>query len=108
MRNNVLIKSPSVCVCGNTKEISDFVCPACLEAIQYVVDTGIIPDVKALKNRRISPAGKCSLCSGNYVLGGNNPQPVIDDFNARCCHKCNDTIVFAARIKEFKQTKIKQ
>ena len=105
MQNNISIKSPSVCVCGNTKEISDLGCPACLEAIQYVIDTGIIPNIGTLKNRGFNPAGKCSLCSGNYVLGGNNPQPVIEDFNARCCHKCNYTVVLSARIKEFQQTK---
>jgi hypothetical protein len=41
---------------------------------------------------------KCSLCGLNLVGIGNNPQPVLDDVNARCCNTCNDTRVIPARI----------
>jgi hypothetical protein len=39
----------------------------------------------------------CSICKKPFQGFGNNPQPVIDDFDARCCDECNKGIVIPAR-----------
>ena len=34
---------------------------------------------------------------------GNNPWPVVEDEDARCCDYCNDTVVIPERIRQFKK-----
>jgi hypothetical protein len=49
----------------------------------------------------------CSICKKFYPASqfgqgyGNNPKPVIDDFKARCCDKCNATVVLQARMRRM-------
>ena len=43
--------------------------------------------------------GICSLCGGVYDHYGNNPMPLIDDFDARCCDRCNEEKVVPARCR---------
>ena len=40
----------------------------------------------------------CCICGEEFTGWGNNPSPVNDDENARCCDICNDTVVVPARI----------
>ena len=40
----------------------------------------------------------CCICGKNYIGYGNNAEPVAE---GRCCDRCNDTVVFLARIKEL-------
>jgi len=39
----------------------------------------------------------CSICGFPYEGYGNNPQPVLDDYEARCCDRCNATVVVPER-----------
>ena len=42
---------------------------------------------------------KCCFCGKECENEfGNNPAPVNNDPNARCCNECNDKIVIPARI----------
>ena len=43
----------------------------------------------------------CCICGKKFIGWGNNPYPVVDDENARCCDDCNGTTVVPARIAEF-------
>jgi hypothetical protein len=51
----------------------------------------------------------CSICKRFYSdeeFGhgfGNNPMPVIDNVEARCCDKCNMEVVLQARLKRTAQ-----
>jgi len=45
--------------------------------------------------------GKCSLCKGQYVNFGHNPEP-LKHFNKRCCDECNRTRVIPARLEKTK------
>jgi len=44
---------------------------------------------------------KCSLCEEMFTGYGHNPQPLIDDINARCCDDCNTNLVLVARIGNY-------
>lgn len=99
------------CACGNSKKQGALSCSVCAKALQYYLERRTkyegLNKAKFLKsirkNHGIGVAGKCSLCDGNYIFGGNNPQPIIDDYDARCCDRCNDTIVSPARINHIKK-----
>lgn len=41
--------------------------------------------------------GTCCLCGGRFERYGNNPWPLADDMNDRCCDKCNAEKVIPAR-----------
>ena len=44
---------------------------------------------------------ECVLCNEEFIGGyGNNPDPVVKEWNARCCNPCNTNIVIPARLKE--------
>lgn len=94
-----------VCACGNSKEKNSLSCSVCGKALHYYLERRTkyeeFNKAKFLKSMRknhgIGVAGKCSLCDGNYIFGGHNPQPVIDDYDARCCDRCNDTMVSNVR-----------
>jgi len=100
-----------VCACGNSKEAGDICCPVCNKALKHYLERRAkyegLNKAKFLKSMRkghgIGVAGKCSLCDGHYIFGGNNPQPVIDDYDARCCDKCDETAVRQARINHIKK-----
>lgn len=44
---------------------------------------------------------KCCICDGTFNGYGNNPWPVVEDKNARCCDQCNETKVIPARIVQI-------
>jgi hypothetical protein len=39
----------------------------------------------------------CSICGRPYEGYGHNPQPVVADYEARCCDACNSSVVLPAR-----------
>ena len=41
---------------------------------------------------------KCCICGHNCVGYGNNPWPIVNDDNARCCDICNERKVIPERI----------
>lgn len=41
--------------------------------------------------------GTCSLCGGQYIRWGNNPDPLLP-FEKRCCDECNNNKVIPARL----------
>ena len=43
------------------------------------------------------PHYTCCICGKQFVGYGNNPWPVNDDENARCCDPCNIDVVIPAR-----------
>ena len=100
-----------VCACGSPKEAGELSCSVCDKALNNYLErrekyegfnkTKFMKSIR--KDHGIGVAGKCSLCDGNYIFGGNNPQPVIDDYDARCCDGCSDTVVSAARINHIKK-----
>ena len=42
---------------------------------------------------------KCCICGGTFKGYGNNPWPVVNDEDARCCDLCNSLEVVPARIR---------
>ena len=45
----------------------------------------------------INPTGTCCICGKEYVLGGYNPFPVVEDRDARCCRSCDKGYVLPTR-----------
>lgn len=43
----------------------------------------------------------CCICGLEFYGMGNNPYPVVDDENARCCDVCNSKYVVPARLHAF-------
>lgn len=41
---------------------------------------------------------RCCICGKKIVGYGNNPYPVVDDDEARCCDECNSNYVIVARL----------
>lgn len=54
-----------------------------------------------MDNREIT--FKCCICGKQSVGYGNNPWPVSDNNEDRCCDFCNITKVIPARLKELKE-----
>lgn len=44
---------------------------------------------------------KCCICGKEIVGYGNNPWPINDDENARCCDECNINTVLPARFHDI-------
>lgn len=44
---------------------------------------------------------KCCICGRTFNGYGNNPWPVVNDPEARCCDQCNDEKVIPARILQI-------
>ena len=44
---------------------------------------------------------KCCICGKVYVGWGNNPSPIDDEEEHRCCDACNNRYVIPARILEL-------
>ena len=99
----------TVCSCGNPKPSGVLCCDTCIDALEYYLYLRAMREGLDLEkffenmwdDYGVGVAGKCSLCNGNYIFGGNNPQPVINDYNARCCERCNEEIVKPERIKNL-------
>jgi len=43
---------------------------------------------------------RCCICGKAFVGFGNNPWPVTNDADARCCDSCNAGIVVPTRIRQ--------
>jgi len=43
----------------------------------------------------------CCICHKEFKGFGNNPDPVSEDENDRCCNNCNTNKVIPARLKEL-------
>lgn len=41
----------------------------------------------------------CCICGCEFIGYGNNPYPVVDDEDARCCDFCDGMVVIPARIR---------
>ena len=103
--------STKICACGNAKEPGELCCLVCDKTLAWYLERRSkregLNKAKFLKSIRkdhgIGVAGKCSLCDGNYIFGGNNPQPVIDDYDARCCDKCDAEVVMPTRINHIRK-----
>ncbi|MFP3861143.1 MAG: hypothetical protein ACLFUW_10000 [Bacteroidales bacterium] len=39
----------------------------------------------------------CSICGKTYYGFGNNPEPLLDDYDYRCCDSCNENFVLPYR-----------
>jgi len=44
---------------------------------------------------------QCSICENQFSGYGHNPQPVDDTEGARCCDRCNSSVVIPARLKNY-------
>lgn len=44
---------------------------------------------------------KCCICGVTFEGYGNNPWPVVNDEDARCCDLCNSLEVVPARIRKM-------
>jgi len=96
----------TTCLCGSPKKQVELCCPACKPDLDYRMKEMIVHmDIPAtevfesMASEGFAPAGRCCLCSGNYVLGGHNPAPSNDDKEARCCSLCNIGSVLVSRLK---------
>lgn len=45
---------------------------------------------------------KCCLCGKDFIGYGNNPWPLRENEDDRCCDECNDTKVIPARLQRLK------
>lgn len=45
----------------------------------------------------------CSICKKQSYGFGNNPQPVKEDVEDRCCDACNDKVVVPRRWRELRK-----
>lgn len=43
----------------------------------------------------------CCICGKKFTGWGNNPWPVVEDEDARCCDACNDEKVLSARLAQM-------
>lgn len=53
------------------------------------------------EKRMINQERKCCICGCNFTGWGNNPYPVVENPDARCCDACNDMKVIPARIQQM-------
>ena len=44
---------------------------------------------------------QCCICENQFSGYGHNPQPVDDTEGARCCDRCNSSVVIPARLKNY-------
>jgi hypothetical protein len=94
------------CICGNKKNANTLPCTDCRRDIDNFLSSRTFMGVRVNKSRFYSYfkqsgfglVGTCAICGSNYILGGNNPAPIINDQDARCCQRCNNNEVIPARI----------
>ena len=43
----------------------------------------------------------CCICGKKFIGWGNNPWPINDDPDARCCNGCNTYQVVPARLRQL-------
>ena len=49
------------------------------------------------------PEFTCCICGGVFTGYGNNPYPVDENENARCCDNCNALYVIPARLDRLNE-----
>lgn len=104
------------CACGKPMKATALACVKCSEDLNYIIKKRSTEDgsiytltgkitleqfLDYIKETGLGSVGKCVFCGGNYVLGGNNPRPVVKDADARCCAQCNDNFVIKTRLNEI-------
>lgn len=47
----------------------------------------------------------CCVCGCEFEGYGNNPYPLVNDEEARCCDECDDAVVIPARIEALNEDK---
>jgi len=47
----------------------------------------------------------CCICGMKFTGWGNNPYPVVEDADARCCDACNKEKVLPARLAQMFSSK---
>lgn len=50
---------------------------------------------------KINDIKVCCICHCEFTGWGNNPWPVNDEEDARCCDACNEAFVVPARISRM-------
>ena len=45
----------------------------------------------------------CCICGKEFIGWGNNPYPVVEDEDARCCDECNAMHVIPARLLNLRK-----
>jgi len=48
---------------------------------------------------------KCCICGGTFTGFGNNPWPLVNDEESRCCDDCNFKYVVMARLVNSQEGK---
>ena len=95
-----------VCTCGNPTNRGGYVCDNCADdcvAWFMLYDGDNQEYFEYVFRQPIDSTGQCAICEKNYILGGYNPHPVVDEKKARCCTHCNNTIVIPERMKRICQ-----
>ena len=102
------------CACGNKKGVDEISCEVCFEDLRYKIAKRLQPNITivsaggfvsldefitAVKECGVAPVGTCVICGGNYIWGGNNPAPVANGEDDRCCSFCCDNVVMPARFE---------
>lgn len=95
------------CACNLLDSISD--ANAALLATMREADQESGSDQDVLFNDPYSDeVFTCSICGKRFKGFGNNPAPVTNGENDRCCDVCNESIVIPARMKAAVNQAMKQ
>jgi len=46
----------------------------------------------------------CVICKNSFSGWGNNPEPIINMSEGKCCDKCNATVVIPKRLEDLTNT----
>jgi hypothetical protein len=65
---------------------------------------------KAEEERESRKTGDCCLCEKQFTNWGHNPYPLCpeDDTDARCCDGCNDQVIYARLVRNYKTEYLKK
>lgn len=55
-----------------------------------------------IKDPNYKPSKQCCFCGNNVGKYGNNPAPLMDGAESKCCDTCNTTKVIPARLAEMR------
>ena len=91
--------------CGKVIEFSNYVpdLEGRINELANYESVNVNEFISFLESQKLGSVGKCAICSHIYVYSGNNPAPVINDDDARCCSKCNAEVVIPARFASIKR-----
>jgi len=104
-KTNSGVNTKRVCVCGRTiwKNSKYPLCANCMKDVhvrfRYLkAYYGEEYFIQWLEKEEDYGVGKCAICGNNYTFMGNNPFPIVNDEDSRCCAICDGTVVLDARI----------